>query len=66
MNILQIIVMVMVVTILATITLAAVSYGAFKMRERRIPVSEPGPDPGPLFFERVRFPSLSGATEPEM
>lgn len=49
------IVVVMVVTILATITLAAVSYGAFKVRERRAPRSELENRNDPVFFERVRF-----------
>jgi hypothetical protein len=62
MEIIQILVTVMVVTILATITLAAVSYGAFKARERRIP--EPGPGgAAPSFFERVRFVADEPATQ---
>lgn len=56
MDIVQLVVIGMVLTILATVTLAAVSYGAFKMRERKKPGStEPRESVGPLFFERVRF-----------
>ncbi len=56
MDVIQLVVIAMVLTILATITLAAVSYGAFKVRERRSPgaVEAEGPS-GPYFFERVRF-----------
>ena len=53
MDIIQIIVMVMVVTILATITLAAISYGAFKVRERRMPAPAKRAE-DEAFFERVR------------
>jgi hypothetical protein len=38
------------------VTLAILSYGAFKVRERRAPLREAAaPDAGaPMFFERVR------------
>lgn len=56
MDIVQLVVVGMVLTILATVTLAAVSYGAFKVRERKSPGHSGGPDDsGPLFLERVRF-----------
>jgi Tfp pilus assembly protein PilE len=56
MDLIQIVVITMVLVILATITLAAVSYGAFKVRERRAPVrADADASSGPLFFERVRF-----------
>ncbi|MDB4948224.1 MAG: hypothetical protein JWM27_873 [Gemmatimonadetes bacterium] len=56
MELIQLVVVAMVIVILATITLAAVSYGAFKVRERRVPAAaEPDSASGPLFFERVRF-----------
>jgi hypothetical protein len=56
MDIVQLVVIGMVLTILATVTLAAVSYGAFKMRERKKPSRAEGSERmGPLFFERVRF-----------
>jgi len=56
MDMLQLIVMIMVGTILATIVLAVLSYGAFRIRERRMPVSDlESVTGGPAFFERVRF-----------
>ena len=56
MDIIQLVVVGMVLTILATITLAAVSYGAFKVRERKSPRGMEETDQiGPLFLERVRF-----------
>lgn len=57
MDIIQLVVIGMVLTILATITLAAVSYGAFKVRERSGPAVKHGvpEQAGPQFFERVRF-----------
>ena len=55
MDIVQLVVVGMVLTILATLVLATVSYGAFKVRERRAPgLLEPA-EAAPLFFERVRF-----------
>jgi hypothetical protein len=56
MDIVQLVVVGMVLTILATLVLATVSYGAFKVRERRVPGTARGAaDATPLFFERVRF-----------
>ena len=56
MDIVNLVVIGMVLTILATITLAAVSYGAFKVRERRAPAPTSKAEvSGTLFFERVRF-----------
>jgi hypothetical protein len=54
-NILQLVVVGMILIIIATVTLAVLSYAAFKVRERRAPVrnNDDRPD-GPLFFERVR------------
>ena len=60
MDIVQLVVVGMVLTILATLVLATVSYGAFKVRERRVPAAQVG-DAAPLFFERVRFVSRDGA-----
>lgn len=54
MSIISIAVMVVIVTIFATITLASLSYGAFKLRERRSPALSPEHS-GPEFFERVRL-----------
>ncbi len=59
MNILMIIVLVMVVTILSTITLASVSYGAFRLRERRAPRPQGGEERPEQFFERVRLSPVS-------
>lgn len=56
MDIVQLVVVGMVLTILATLVLATVSYGAFKVRERRVPgAARTAADAAPLFFERVRF-----------
>lgn len=55
MDIVQLVVVGMVLTILATVTLAAVSYGAFKVRDRKSPGAKGPEDTGPLFLERVRF-----------
>jgi hypothetical protein len=53
-----------VIVILATITLAAVSYGAFKVRERRVPeTARAEQGGGPYFFERVRFGPRDAAAE---
>ena len=55
MNILQFVIIGMVLIIIATVTLAVLSYGAFKVRDRRSPgKSAHAPDDGPMFFERVR------------
>ncbi len=62
MDIVQLVVIGMVLTIIATITLAAVSYGAFKVRERRTPTTTSKPEvSGTLFFERVRFLPREGS-----
>jgi Tfp pilus assembly protein PilE len=55
MDLTQIIAVIMVVTILATITLAAVAYAAFRLRERRAPDLSLLDSNAPVFFERVRF-----------
>jgi Tfp pilus assembly protein PilE len=55
MDLVQFVVTVMVVTILATITLAAAAYAAFRLREKRSPGNSPLLADGPVFFERVRF-----------
>jgi hypothetical protein len=56
MTILQIIIIGMIVIIIATVTLALVSYGAFKIRDRRSTRHDEGPAADtPMFFERVRI-----------
>lgn len=60
MDIVQLVVVGMVLTILATLVLATVSYGAFKVRERRVPGTAGPAEATPLFFERVRFVSRDG------
>lgn len=55
MTILQIIIIGMIVIILATVTLAVLSYGAFKIRDRKSPRSETPAAGEPMFFERVRI-----------
>lgn len=58
MTIVQMVIVGMILIIVATVTLAVLSYGAFKVRERRAPGSgkhnQPAPD-APMFFERVRI-----------
>jgi hypothetical protein len=64
MDLIQLVVIAMVLVILATITLAAVSYGAFKVRERKVPSLAGGEhDAGPFFFERVRFAARDAGSE---
>jgi hypothetical protein len=53
--VLRIVIMVMVAVILSTITLAVLSYGAFRMRERRRPDRQVQGPAGHLFFERVHL-----------
>ena len=56
MSILQMIIIGMIMIIIATVTLAILSYGAFKVRERRAPKkkAEVTDHSAPMFFERVR------------
>ena len=56
MSILQMVIIGMIMIIIATVTLAILSYGAFKVRERRAPKKKAiAPDHSePMFFERVR------------
>lgn len=62
--VLRIVILVMVGVILSTITLAVLSYGAFRLRERRRPDAQL-PSPGShLFFERVHVvPARSDSAE---
>ena len=61
MNIMSIIIIGMIFIILATITLAVLSYGAFKVRERRTPRrTGAGASSEPMFFERVRVDPARG------
>ena len=58
MNIVQMIIIGMIMIIIATVTLAILSYGAFKVRERRAPKKAQVTDHAePMFFERVRISS---------
>ena len=60
MSVVQMLIVGMIFIIIATVTLAVVSYGAFKVRERRAPRrTTPGEAGAPMFFERVR---VSGPT----
>ena len=60
MTVIQLIIVGMILIIIATLTLAVLSYGAFKVRERRSTGARPGVNAStePLFFERVRFTPL--------
>src|SRR5690606_27246175 len=51
--VLRVIILIMVAVILSTIALAALSYAAFRLRERRRPRVRPVTPEGLLFFERV-------------
>lgn len=56
MTIMQMLVTGMILIIIATVTLAVLSYGAFKVRERRSPRRSAAPaSAAPMFFERVRL-----------
>jgi hypothetical protein len=56
MMIVQMLITGMILIIIATVTLAVLSYGAFKMRERKAPRRVGPADAGaPMFFERVRI-----------
>jgi hypothetical protein len=59
MSIVQLVIVGMILIIIATVTLAVLSYGAFKVRERRAPKrGDAGPNVTELmFFERVRVTS---------
>jgi hypothetical protein len=63
MDFVQIIAVIMVVTIVATITLASVAYAAFRLRARRAPDLSLLDADAPLFFERVRFLPTQPATD---
>ena len=58
MNIVQLLIVGMILIIIATVTLAVLSYGAFKVRERKSPRRGPAgavEAGAPMFFERVRI-----------
>jgi hypothetical protein len=56
MTIVQMLITGMILIIIATVTLAVLSYGAFKVRDRKSPGRQSSRDPGaPMFFERVRI-----------
>lgn len=56
MTIVQMLITGMILIIIATVTLAVLSYGAFKIRERSAPKRMGQPDAGAtMFFERVRI-----------
>jgi len=57
-TVVQMLIVGMILIIIATVTLAVLSYGAFKVRERSKPRDSGGPAPQTtLFFERVRLGS---------
>jgi len=62
MGVVQLVVFAMVITVVATISLAVVAYAAFRLREGRAPAAELEAA-APAFFERVRFPSPAEALE---
>jgi hypothetical protein len=62
MSIIQMVIIGMIMIIIATVTLAILSYGAFKVRERRAPKKKAAVTDHavPVFFERVR---ITGGSE---
>jgi len=60
MGVIQLVVFAMVITVVATISLAVVAYAAFRLREGRAPAASLEGS-APAFFERVRF-HLPGET----
>ncbi len=55
-TIVQMLITGMILIIIATMTLAVLSYGAFKIRDRKTPKRAAPTDAGaPMFFERVRI-----------
>ena len=60
MTIVQMLITGMILIIIATVTLAVLSYGAFKVRDRKAPGQKSARDAGaPMFFERVRITSAT-------
>jgi hypothetical protein len=62
MTIVQMLITGMILIIIATVTLAVLSYGAFKVRERKSPGRKgtgAGEAGAPMFFERVRITSAT-------
>jgi hypothetical protein len=60
MTIVQMLITGMILIIIATVTLAVLSYGAFKVRDRQAPGQKSGSHAGaPMFFERVRITSAT-------
>jgi hypothetical protein len=60
MTMVQMLITGMILIIIATVTLAVLSYGAFKVRERKSPGRHGTRDAGgPMFFERVRITSAT-------
>ena len=55
MTIVQMLITGMILIIIATVTLAVLSYGAFKIRERKSPTRTAAQAGAPMFFERVRI-----------
>ncbi len=63
MTIVQMLITGMILIIIATVTLAVLSYGVFKVRERKAPRHGGPVEAGaPMFFERVR---ITAARAPE-
>lgn len=54
MNIVDLLIMIIVVTILVTIALGVVTYLAYKLRRARRPVPDQVPDDGSWYFVRYR------------
>lgn len=60
MNIVDLLIMIIVVTILVTIALGVVTYLAYKLRRARRPVPEEDPGDGSWFFVRYEPEARSG------
>jgi len=62
MNIVDLLVMIIVVTILVTISLGVVTYVAYKLRSARRPLEEPTSDADSWYF--IRHEPPAGEVEP--
>jgi hypothetical protein len=55
---------VILISTIATIALAVLSYAAFKLRDKRRPKARGNAEAGPVFFHRYRPPGAEPAGEP--
>jgi Tfp pilus assembly protein PilE len=65
MNVVQLMVTIIIVTILVTVTLGIVSYAAYWLRRGRRPAQAEAVETEPRFFYRYRRPQSENAVETE-